>query len=93
MLLLSLEGHWLGRCLVILGRAVTFRGRVLVGTKSKAGRERGRMTVRKKEKERKGTGLAHSAENSGLISPWRVVVKNVQVNQLRSWTVKLCVYL
>lgn len=51
------------------------------------------MTVRKKEKERKGTGLAHSAENSGLISPWRVVVKKFQVNQLRSSTVKLCVYL
>lgn len=34
------------------------------------------MTVRKKEKERKGTGLAHSAENSGLISPWRVAVMN-----------------
>lgn len=93
MLLLSLEGHWLGWCLVVLRRAVTFRGRVLIGTKSKAGRERGRMTVRKKEKERKGTGLAHSAENSGLISLRPVVVMNFQVNQLRSSTVKLCVYL
>lgn len=45
------------------------------------------MTERKREIEREGTGLAHSAENDGLISQWW------GVKRLRHFTTKLRVYL